>query len=146
MTPTTSLPRDTSLDDRLAELVAALRQPLPWVEAWQRLEERSTAEERLEVYRAICAAASLPAEAGFCLIAWHLGNVALERPSATMRRLLEELAAIEECYIVEDGAAFRLGQWSEEFWDTDRCLVKADDTHYVATLAAFGEHEMARLY
>jgi hypothetical protein len=137
---------DSTLDRKLAQLVAAAPVPLPWSGAWQRLGEQSTPEERLAVYQAVRAAGSLPTAASFCLIAWHLGNVVLACPSEAMQRLRDELAALEECYVVEDGAAFPLGHCSEEFWEVDRCLARAEEVHYAATLAAFGEPEMAGLF
>ena len=63
-------PLYATIDANLGEAAGTSSPPPPWYEAWASLGPQSSNKERLAVYRAVRAAGSVPAEAGFFLVAW----------------------------------------------------------------------------
>jgi hypothetical protein len=144
-------PRDRNelhvpIDARLAQLAAASPTSPPWYEAWARLGGGSTPEERLEVYRAIRAAGSLPAEAALYLIAWHVQYLALDRPSDAVRRLQPEIEAVRRDHGLREDECWFAGEAPPAFFKAERRLRKAEDAHYADLLERLGEHDLARLF
>src|SRR3954447_12433085 len=93
-----------AIDAKLAEVAAAAPTPPPWYEAWAGLGPQSSLEQRLAVYRAIRAAGSLPAEAGFFLIAWTADLLTDDRAPEGLREAEDSLEAIREKHGLDEDA------------------------------------------
>src|SRR4051794_22412877 len=138
-------PLHAAIDVKLAQLAGAAPTPPPWYEAWAGLRPQSSPEERLAVYRAIRAAGSLPAEAGFFLVAWTADLLTGDLAPEGLREAEERLEAIREKYgLDEDGPAEGDGVPAEYREAMQRCH-DAWDALYAATLEGQGEPDMARL-
>jgi hypothetical protein len=127
--------------------VAAASSPLPaWYEAWAGLGPQSSKEERLAVYRAVRAAGSVPAEAGFFLVAWMLDLLTDDRAEEGLQEVEQLLDAIRQKYGLHEDASAEGGDVPAEYQEAMERSHDAWDELYVATLEEHGEQEMARLF
>ena len=84
--PENDHPLHAAINAKLAEIAAASPIPPPWYEAWSRLGPQSTDTERLDVYRAVRDAGSVPEEAGFFLVARMLDVLTDKRAEDRLAR------------------------------------------------------------
>jgi hypothetical protein len=137
---------NAAIHDRLAEVAAASPVPPPWYEAWAALGPHSTAAEKLVVYRAVCAAGSVPPEAAFFLVAWIVDVLAYDRAEEGLGEAEGQLEAVRrKCGLGEDAPA-EPGIAPAEYCEAMARYHDAWDELYAATLEAQGEAEMARLF
>src|SRR5258708_7351161 len=94
-------PLYAAVNATLANVAAACSPPPAWYEAWAGLGPQSSKEERLTVYRAVRAAGSLPADAGFFLVAWMLDLLTDERAEEGLRTVEEQLAGVRQKYGID---------------------------------------------
>jgi hypothetical protein len=138
-------PLHAAIDAKLAQVAAASSTPPPWYEAWAGLGPQSSPEERLAVYRAIRAAGSLPAEAGFFLIAWMADLLASDRAPEGLREAEERLEAVRQKYGLDEDTPAEGDTVPAEYREAMQRCHDAWDALYAATLEGQGEEDMARL-
>jgi hypothetical protein len=138
-------PLHAAINAKLAEIAAAAPTPPPWYEAWARLGPHSSEEERLAVYRAVRASGSLPAEAGFFLVAWTADLLTGDRAPEGLREAEDSLEAIREKYGLDEDAPADGDNVPAEYREAMQRCHDAWDTLYTATLEEHGEQDMARL-
>jgi hypothetical protein len=114
--------------------------------AWAGLEPQSSSEQRLAVYRAVRAAGSVPAEAGFFLVAWIVDILTDDRVPASLREAEERLEAIRERYGMQEDTPAAADDGPPEFREALQRCHDAWDAVYTATLEESGEHDLARLF
>jgi len=83
--------------------------------AWAGLGPQSSSEQRLAVYRAVRAAGSVPAEAGFFLVAWIVDVLTDDRVPARLREAEARLEAIRELYGMQEDAPAAADDGPPEF-------------------------------
>jgi hypothetical protein len=146
MTTRDNHPLFAAINAKLAAIAAASSTPPAWHEAWSRLGPESTKEERLEVYRAIRAAGSVPPEAGFFLVAWMMDLLTDDRAEEGLRVAEERLEAIRQKYGLDEEVSIESSAVPPEYRDAMEQVDNAWDALYAATLEEFGEQEMDRLF
>jgi hypothetical protein len=134
-----------AINAKLAEKAATVPAP-PWRDAWARLGPASTERERLVVYQAVRAEGSVPAEAGFFLVAWVLDLLTDERAEEGLRAAEERLESIRQKYGLEEDAPAASDEVPAEYREAMQQVHDAWDALYAATLEEFGEQEMVRLF
>jgi len=139
-------PLHVVIDAKLAEIAAACPTPSSWYEAWSRTCPRSTISERLDIYRAVRDAGSVPEEAGFFLVAWLLDRMTDESAEVGLRESEQRLETIRQKYDLEEDAPADSEDVPAEYRDAMEEAHDAWDSLYVHTLQEFCEHEMARLF
>lgn len=139
-------PLHGAIDARLADILKSSPTPLPWHEAWLSLECQSTDEEHLAVYQAVSKAGSIPADAGFFLVAWQLDIITGHYAEEELREQDGRLEAIRVKHNLQDDVSTHDEGVPEEYLQAMQEYHSAWDDLYVATLEKFGEHAMARLF
>jgi len=139
-------PLFAAINAKLGEVAAASPTPPAWYEAWTSLGPQSTKEERLAVYQAIRAAGSVPAEAGFFLVAWILDLLTDDRAEEGLREAEERLEAIRQKYGLDEDASAEEDDVPAEYREAMQQCHDTWDALYAATLEEFGEHDIARLF
>jgi hypothetical protein len=132
--------------DKLAEVAAASPTPPSWYPACLRLGPRSTAQERLAVYRAIRDAGSVPEEASFFLIAWPLDQIADRRADDRLRQSDEHLKGVCQQYGLGEDLSANSDGPPAEYREATRQVREAWDALYADTLDEYGESDIARLF
>src|SRR5436309_830755 len=139
-------PLHAAIHAKLAEVAAASPERPPWDGAWARLVPNSSEEERLAVYRAVRDAGSVPAEAGFFLVAWMLDLLTDQRAEAGLREADDRLEAVRRKYGLDEDVAATSDDVPAEYREALQCCHDAWDALYLTTLRQFGEPELARLF
>ena len=138
-------PLHAAVDVKLAQVAAAAPTPPPWHGAWAGLGPQSSPEERLAVYRAVRAAGSLPAEAGFFLVAWTADLLTGDRAPEGLRQAEEHLEAVRQQYGLDEDTPAEGDDVPGEYREAMQRCHDAWDALYAATLEEQGEEDMARL-
>jgi hypothetical protein len=146
MTTKDSLPPYSTVNIKLAEIVAQASTPPSWYESWRSLGPEATDEDRLAVYQAIRDAGSLPCEAGFYLVAWQIDMLTSEAAEEELRELDEELEAIRRAHGLDELDRWPEGQEPDDYREIERQYMAAYDDLFVRKLKQHGEHEMTRLF
>ena len=139
-------PLYAAIDAKLAEIAGAVPEPPPWYEAWAELGPQAPGEERLAVYQAVRAAGSVPAEAGFFLVAWMLDILTDDRAEEALREVEDRLEAVRQKYGLEEDASAEEDDAPAEYREAMQQVHDAWDALYLARLEGHGEHDMARLF
>ena len=135
-----------AIQDALGNIVAESPSPPPWQEAWQNLRPNCTDEERLAVYRAVRDSGSVPADAGFFLVAWMLDLLTDDRAEAGLRDMEERMEEIRHEHGLDEDVSVLAEGVPDEFRKAMQGMEDAWDNLYVATMEEFGEHDMAQLF
>jgi hypothetical protein len=141
-----SLPPYSTINAKLAEIIAQASTPSPWYESWRSLGPDATDEDRLAVYQAIRDAGSLPPEAGLHLVAWQTDLITAEAAQEELRELDEQLEAIREAHGLEELERWPAGQEPDDYLEANDQYIAAYDDLYVRMLEQHGEHELASLF
>jgi len=108
-------PLYAAINAKLKEVATASSLLPPWYAAWAGLGPQSSSEQRLAVYRAVRAAGSVPAEAGFFLVAWIVDVLTDDRVPARLREAEARLEAIRELYGMQEDAPAAADDGPPEF-------------------------------
>jgi hypothetical protein len=146
MTTKDSFPPYSTINAKLAEIVAQVSAPPSWYESWRSLGPKAAGEDRLAVYQAIRDAGSLPREAGFYLVAWQTDMLTSEAAEEELQDLDEQLDAIRKAHGVEELERWPVGQEPDDYRELYRQYVAAYDDLFVRELKQHGEHEVVRLF
>lgn len=131
---------------KLAEIVAASLVRPPWFSGWMQLGPQSSLEERLAVYREVRAANSLPAEAGFFLVALVFDQLTDERAVEGLREVEDQLEAVQRKYGLDEDTPAAGDDVPTEYKEVMQQCHDAWDNLYTATIEEYGEDDMARLF
>ena len=132
-------------DATLAGLATALPPP-PWANAWARLGPTSALEDRLAVYRAVRAAGSVPADAGFFLVARVADLLTDDRAADGLRETEEALEEVRQTYGLDEDAAADGDDVPAAYRAAMQRCHDAWDALYAVTLDSVGEPDLARLF
>lgn len=138
-------PLFAAINAKLEEIAAACAAPPPWYQAWVSLSPQSSHEERLAVFRAVRAAGSVPAEAGFFLVAWVVDLLTDERAPRGLRQAEKRLEAVRQKYGLDEDAA-ATDDMPVEYQEAMQQCHDAWDALCAATLQEYGEQDLARLF
>lgn len=139
-------PLHAGIHAKLESIVEASSTPPPWLDAWLELGTESTDQERLAVYKAVRDADSVPADAGFFLVAWLLDVMTDERAEKGLRETEARLDAIRQKHGLDEDAPADTDDAPAEYREAMQQSHDAWDALYVATLEEYGEHDLARLF
>jgi hypothetical protein len=145
MTTPDDHPVYAAINAKLAVIAASIPAP-PWHEAWARLRPRSTDRERLAVYQAVRAACSVPAEAGFFLVALVLELLTDERVEEGLHAAEERLESIRQKYGLEEDTPADAGEVPAEYRAAMQQVHDAWDALYATSMEEFGEQQMVQLF
>jgi hypothetical protein len=146
MTIKDSLPPYSTINAKLAEIVAAASTPPPWYEAWRSLGPESTDDDRLAVYQAVRDAGSLPTEAGFHLVAWQTDLITAEVAQEDLRHLDGQLESIRTAHGLGELDRWPEGKEPDDYREANAQYIAAYDDLFVRLLKQHDEHELARLF
>lgn len=144
--PPDNHPLRAGIHAKLTEIVTTSSAPLPWQEAWSRLEPQSSDGDKLAVYKAVRDAGSVPPEAGFFLVAWMLDMLTDERAEEGLRDTEAHLDDVRQKYGLGEDAPADTDDAPAEYREAMQRSHDAWDALYVATLQEHCEHDMARLF
>ncbi len=144
--PEDDIPLHAAINAKLAEIVAESHSQPSWHEDWLRLGSQSTDEERLNVYKSVRDSGSVPAEAGFFLVAWVLDIMMSDRAVEEFREAEEQLEAIRQKYDLDEDTPPDAAETPDEYRVACQQMGDAMDALYAMILEEHAEHEMAKLF
>jgi hypothetical protein len=137
---------DNQIDAKLQAVAVALAAPPPWCDAWSKLTEASSDEERRAVYQAIRRNGTLPEEASFFLVSTLVDRIALQDADYALRSYEDRMKAIEEEYRLGEGGVWPAGAAPAGYEALRQKYYRAWDEVFARKLKECGEPEMARLF
>jgi hypothetical protein len=146
MTTKDALPPYSTINAKLAEIVAQASTPPRWYESWRSLGPESTDRDRLAVYQAVRNAGSLPPEAGLYLVSWQTDMMTAEAAQDELRELDEQLEAIRKAHGVDELERWPAGKEPAAYGELERQFMAAWEDLFVRTLKQHREHDTACLF
>lgn len=135
-----------AVDVRLAEFATASPMVPLWYERWAQLTPESTEQERLAVYQAIRDSGSLPADAGFWLVALQADSLAAALADQTLGDLEDRMEEIRAEAGLDELDHWPPGEEPAEYEELRHQRNEAWDFLYAAVLDRCGEEAMAQLF
>jgi hypothetical protein len=135
-----------AVNAKLANIAAACSPRPVWYESWARLGPQSSKQERLAVYRAVRAAGSVPAEAGFFLVAWAFDLLTEDRAAEGLREVEQCLEEVRRKYGLDTDASAEADDMPAEYRQAMQRCHDVWEALYASILEEFGEHDLAQLF
>jgi hypothetical protein len=137
---------DETIKAKLQELAIGMPIRPPWNDAVSRLAPTSTDEERLAVYQAVRNSGSIPADAGFFLVANQIDDLVSHLPQPKLVEFEDQMQAIARAHRLEEDDLWEDGEEPEEYLKVHRRYIAAWDQLYLEELLARGENEIAQAF
>jgi hypothetical protein len=130
----------------LRTIVTRSRALPPWFKAWLRLGSQSTEEERLAVYQAVRAAGSVPAEAGFFLVAWMLTILTHKQAEKELGPSEAEIEFIRKRFGLDEEVPDAHDDLPAEYFEAMQQVHESWGRLYLETIHAHGESDLGHLF
>jgi hypothetical protein len=135
-----------AVNAKLAEIAEATPTPPSWHEAWAGFTPQSSPQEHLSVYQAVRASGSVPAEAGFFLVAQVIDLITDDRAVDGLRVVEVHLETIRRKYGLDEDASALEADIPTEYREAMQRCHDEWDLLYRAALEEHGEPDLARLF